>query len=320
MADSSTTSPPILDLMAGSCWAQRQLRGGITDLSVASKPRQSLTLVRVVFIDHLGIPELDGGSLHNRCSVPASDCGSLLGLAPAAQWYKVCPCRIKAHEIAVFCARCIRYQAGDMLLDGRYLHNRSTDFDSVCGRLLDLMLALQQYKIRLYRIRTQEIPVFCEVDLYSSSGDILLDGRLLHSQLTDFDALCGRLLRLTPASQRYKVGLCRIRAHESAVFCGGCIRSQAGDTLHDGRLLLNRFTDHDALCGRLLGLMQASQRYKVRLCRIETQEIAVVGGERIRYRAGGRPVTLRQITPRPQDGFQCSLRVVVGHGTGLSMI
>jgi len=198
----------------------------------------------------------------------------------------VCPCRIEAHEDAVFCARCIRYHAGDILVDGRYLHSQSTDFDSVCGRLLSLMPAFQQYKVHLCCIITQEIAVFYGEDLYISPGDILLDGRLLPSQLTDFDALCGGMLGSIPASQRYMVGLCRIKPQESAVFWGGCIRSQARDTLRDGGLLHGPLTDLDALCGRLLGLMPASQRYKVRFCRIKTQEIAVFCGKCIRYLAG----------------------------------
>jgi len=56
MADSSTTTAPILDPIAGDCWAQRWLRNGIKDVSVASKLRKSLTLVRVVFIGTLAIP------------------------------------------------------------------------------------------------------------------------------------------------------------------------------------------------------------------------------------------------------------------------
>jgi len=51
MADSSTTTTPILDLIAGDCWAQCQLRSGIMDVSVASKLRKLVTLVRVIFID-----------------------------------------------------------------------------------------------------------------------------------------------------------------------------------------------------------------------------------------------------------------------------
>jgi len=115
---------PILDLIAGDCWAQRQLRSGIKDISVASKLMKSLTLVGVVFIGTLAIPELDGRFLHDHCSNPESDCRRLLGSMPATQWYKVRPCHIETQEIAVFCGGWIKYQAGDTLLDGRYLHSR----------------------------------------------------------------------------------------------------------------------------------------------------------------------------------------------------
>jgi len=121
------------------------------------------------------------------------------------------------------------------------------------------MPAFQQYKVRLCHIRAQEVAVLCGEDLYSSLGDILLNSRLLHSQWTDFDALCGALLGSMPASQRYKVRLCCMDTQESAVFCGGYIRSQGGNILLDGRLLNDRLTDLDALCGRLLAMAQASQ-------------------------------------------------------------
>jgi len=45
MEDSSTTTAPILDPIAGQCWARRQLRSGIRDVSVASELMKSLTLV-----------------------------------------------------------------------------------------------------------------------------------------------------------------------------------------------------------------------------------------------------------------------------------
>jgi len=83
MADSSTTTAPILNPIAGDRWAQRQLRSGIKDVSVASELRKSLTLVRVVFIDTLALPELDVRFLHNHCSDPESDCGRSLGSTPA---------------------------------------------------------------------------------------------------------------------------------------------------------------------------------------------------------------------------------------------
>jgi len=60
MADSSTTISPILSLIAGNSWPRRQLRSGIKDVSVASKLRKSLSLVKVVFIDTPVIPDLDG--------------------------------------------------------------------------------------------------------------------------------------------------------------------------------------------------------------------------------------------------------------------
>jgi len=79
MADSFTTTAPILDPIAGDCWARRQLHSGIKNVFVTSKLRMSLTLIRVVFIDTLAISELDGRSLHNHSSDPESDCGRLLG-------------------------------------------------------------------------------------------------------------------------------------------------------------------------------------------------------------------------------------------------
>jgi len=229
MADPSTTPAPIRILITGDRWARRQLRSGIKDVSVASELRKLLTLVRVVFIDTLAISELDSRLLHNHGSDSESDCGRPLGWTPATQWYKVRPCRIKAHEVAVFCAGCIRYQASHTLLDRRYLHDRWTDFDSVCGRLLGMTPAFQQYKVRLCHIETQDIAVFCGEDLYSSPGDILLDGRLLHIRGTDLAALCGSLLDSTPATRRYKVRLYRIRPQEIGDSCGGCLYTYSGD-------------------------------------------------------------------------------------------
>jgi len=183
---------------------------------VASKLRKSLTLVRVGFIGTLAIPDLDGRLLHDHTSDPGSDCGILLGSTPATQRYKGRLCRIKTQEIAVFCGEDLYCSPGDLLLDGRLLYNRWADLDSVCGRLLGLTPAIQRYKIRLCRIETQEFAVFCGEDFYCSPGDLLLDGRLLYNRRTDLDSVCGRLLRLTPATRRYKVRLCRIKTHESA--------------------------------------------------------------------------------------------------------
>jgi len=48
MADTSTTTAPILNPFAGDCWARRQLPNGIRYISVASKPMQSLSSVQGV--------------------------------------------------------------------------------------------------------------------------------------------------------------------------------------------------------------------------------------------------------------------------------
>jgi len=133
------------------------------------------------------------------------------------------------------------------------------DLDHLCGRLLGLMPPSQRYKVRLCRIGTQEFPVFCGGFIRSQAGNVLLDGGLIHNRGTDLDALCGRLLGLTPAFQRYKVRLCRIKAQEIAVFCGADPYRSPGDILLDGKLLSDRWTDSVPLCPRLLAMQQASQ-------------------------------------------------------------
>jgi len=85
MSDSSTTARPILDLIAGDCWARRRLRSGIKDVSVASKLMKSLALVGVGFIGILALPELDVRFLHDRWADSGSDCGRLLGSMLASQ-------------------------------------------------------------------------------------------------------------------------------------------------------------------------------------------------------------------------------------------
>jgi len=173
MADYSTTTAPILNLIAGDCWARRQLRNGIR---YKVRPRRIETQEIAVFCGEdpyssPGNPLLDGGLLHNRGTDVDSVCEGLLGSMPASQRYKVRPCHIKTHEFAVFCAGCIRYQAGDILLDGRLLHNRWPDFAALCGRLLDSTPATRRYKVRLRRINTQEIADSCGGCLYRYSGD-----------------------------------------------------------------------------------------------------------------------------------------------------
>jgi len=85
MTDSSTTTAPILDLIARGCWARRQLRRGIKEVSVASEPMKSLTImVGVVFRGPLALPELDVRFLHDHWADSGSDYRRLLGSTPAS--------------------------------------------------------------------------------------------------------------------------------------------------------------------------------------------------------------------------------------------
>ena len=161
------------------------------------------------------------------------------------------------------------------MLDGRLLHNRCTDFDSLSRWLLGSTLATCRYKVRVGRIKTHEIAVFCGGGVNVNYGGILLDSRFLHNHCTDCNSDSGRLLGLISASQRYKVRPNRRKAPEVTVFCEWSLTYYPGGILLDGRFLHNRGTDSNSDCGRLLGLISVSQRYKVRLCRMKTQEVAV---------------------------------------------
>ena len=91
------------------------------------------------------------------------------------------------------------------------------------------MPASQRYKVHFCRIETHEIAVFCGEDLYSSPGDLLLDGRLLHNRWTDFDALCGRLLGSPPATQWYRTHLSATFIHDfTGTRLGGSLRKPEG--------------------------------------------------------------------------------------------
>ena len=278
LADTSTTARPILELIKGDCWARCQLCNGIRYVSVVSILRKSLASVKRIFIVVLGISYWMADYSTTGAQIVilfAGGCWAWHQLSNGIRYVSV----TSILRSSVFSGGLIRYQAGDILLDGGLLHNTWTDFDTLYGRLLGLMPSSQEHKVHLCSIRTQRFSVFSGEFIRYHAGDILLNGRLLHNHLTDFDSVCGWLLGLTPAFQWYKVGLCHINTQEVAVFCGGCITSQAGDILLDGRLLHSRWTDFDTLCRRLLDLTPAFQLYKVRLCRIKAQEIAVFCGE-----------------------------------------
>jgi len=121
------------------------------------------------------------------------------------------------------------------------------------------MPASEECKICLGHIKAQNLAVFCGEVLYTSLIDLVLDSGLLHNGSTNFDFDFGELLGSMPASLRYMICLCRIKAQEFAVFHEGCIKYQTGNTVLDSRFLHDRSPTFDALGGRLLGLKPASQ-------------------------------------------------------------
>jgi len=75
------------------------------------------------------------------------------------------------------------------------------------------------------------------------------------------------------ASIRYVPVASKLRKSLSSV--GGVDRLHAGGISLDGRLLHDRLTDFNSVCWTLLGSTPATRRYKVHLCGIKTQDIAV---------------------------------------------
>jgi len=147
IADSSTTARPILDLMEGGFWTRRHLRSGIKDVSVASKPMKSLTLVGVVFIGTLALRELDGRFLKTTTA-------SILILIAGDHWARCQPhSGIKDVSVAAKLRKSlthVRVVFIDTLAlpepEVRCLHGRSADSGPDCGRLLASTPATQRYK------------------------------------------------------------------------------------------------------------------------------------------------------------------------------
>lgn len=152
-----------------------------------------------------------------------------MGSPPASHQYNVRVCPIKTHDVAVFCG-VDHYTSslGNILRDGRLLHNRSTDFDARCRRSLGLMPAAQSYMVPLGWIKTPEIAVCGRGGISYQSGNIVLYGRLLHDRETDHGPLCRRLLGSAPASQWYKVHPTTTFIHDvTGSQLGGVTRSQS---------------------------------------------------------------------------------------------
>jgi len=109
----TTARQSIVNPTPGCSWARCQLSSSIKGVSVRLKLWKSLTLLRVVFIYTMAIPELDCRFLHNHCSDPDSDCGRSLGSTPATQRYKGRLCDINTQKFADPCECCLYRYPGD---------------------------------------------------------------------------------------------------------------------------------------------------------------------------------------------------------------
>ena len=121
------------------------------------KLRKSLTLVRVVFINTLAIPQLDGRFLHNHCSDPYSDSTRLMGRRQIPSGIKDISVASRLMQSLTLVGVVFIGNLAIPELDGVFLYNHCSDPESDSGRLLGSMPAMQQYKGRLCRIKTDEI-------------------------------------------------------------------------------------------------------------------------------------------------------------------
>jgi len=97
--------------------------------------------------------------------------------------------------------------------------SHTIDPESNTWRFLGSMAAIQQSKIDPLRAIIQEV-----TGLNGVLAIRELDNRSLHNHYSDPGSDCARLLGSTPAAQRYKGRLCRIRTHEIADhYGGGCL-------------------------------------------------------------------------------------------------
>src|SRR5205807_5636839 len=105
----------------------------------------------MMYIDGANLPgafRLDARSLHNQMSNSNSVKGALFTCFLATQWYKVRSYAIDIHGIHL-CYEISMY-VGTFRLDTRFLHNQTSDSNSVNGTLFTGFLATQQYRVRPY--------------------------------------------------------------------------------------------------------------------------------------------------------------------------
>jgi len=170
MADSSTTTSPIPNLIAGGCWARCQLRNGIRYVPVTYEPRKSLSSVE-------GGSSIKLAIFYSMADIYTAD-GRILIAFAAGCWVR---CQLRNG---------IRYVP-------------------VASKLMTSLTL-----VRVVFTCTPAIPE--------------QDGRFLHSRWADPGPDCGKWLGSTPATQRYKGRLCHIETHEIADPCRGCLDRYPG--------------------------------------------------------------------------------------------
>ena len=137
-------------------------------------------------------------------------------MTSATRRHKVCRWLLNTHEIAVFC-RWGLDSPSRILLDDRFFQNCCSNSTSVFWKLFRSISASQQYKIRPYRMKTQEVTDSCGGSHYIKLGGIIFDRIFLHNHCSDSNSVSSRWLGSISASQPYKACPYRIATEEVAV-------------------------------------------------------------------------------------------------------
>jgi len=133
MADSSTTTAPILNLITGDCWAQPQLGNGKTYAPVTSQPRKLLSSVD-------GESRIKLAIFYSMADISIADVWTLIPFAGGCWARRQLPNGIRYIPAASGPMRSLTFvgvvltgSLGSPDLDGRFLHSRRADPGSDCG-------------------------------------------------------------------------------------------------------------------------------------------------------------------------------------------
>jgi len=146
-----------------------------------------------------------------------------------------------------------------------------------------------------------------------------LDDRFLHNRFSDAGPDCGRCWarrQLRSSIQDVPVAL---ELMKLLTIMGVNLIGPLALPEPDVRFLHSHCSDPASDCGRLLGSMPATQRYKGRLCRIKAHEITDPSGGCL-YRYAGDPRARWRFPPRPRGRFWIRLRGNVGLNASFTMM